>query len=234
MSQAPYNYRNTASVLHQIEEKCGRSPGEVKLLVVSKTMPPEVLKELYDECGIREFGENREPELAMKTAVLPEDIVWHFIGPLQSNKVRKVVKMASVIHSVSSVPLIERIERIAQEEGRTPEFLLEVNVSGETSKGGFSPDELFNAADVAKSCVNARWRGLMTMAPLDADDDTLEEIFCTLAKLKDQCEERCQITLPELSMGMSGDFPIAVSQGATIVRIGSRIFEGVEKITAVR
>ena len=230
MSQAPYNFRNTLSLLRRIEEKCGQTPGTVKLLVISKTMPPEVLQELYDECGVREFGENREPELAMKVAALPQDIKWHFIGPLQSNKVRKVVKLASVIHSVSSLSLIERIERIAKEEGKEPEFLLEVNVSGEASKGGFSPEELFAAADAAGKCVHARWRGLMTMAPLDADDDTLEDIFCTLARLKKECEERCQLALPELSMGMSGDFPIAVAQGATIVRIGSRIFEGVEKM----
>lgn len=230
MTPAPENYRKTAAVLRTIESKCGRKPGEVKLLTISKTIPAEVIRELYDQCGIREFGENREPELAMKYDALPRDIKWHFIGPLQSNKVRKVVKLASVIHSVSSVALIERIERISGEEKCSPEFFLEVNVSGEDSKGGFSPDELPGAADAAAKCVNARWCGLMTMAPLNADDDQLEEIFFTLAKLKKECESRCNITLPELSMGMSGDFPIAVAQGATVVRIGSRIFEGVERI----
>ena len=229
MSRAPENYRRTLNVLRQICEKCGRQTDEVKLLVVSKTMPEAVLKELYDECNIREFAENRVPELSGKVEALPKDIKWHFIGPMQSNKIRKVVKMAQVIHSVESCEQIERVERIAGEENRHPEFFLEVNVSGEVSKGGLRGEELFEAGAVAAGCKNATWCGLMTMAPIDADDDALEEIFSTLAKLKKECETRFNVALPELSMGMSGDFPIAVAQGATVVRIGSRIFEGVER-----
>ena len=229
MSRAPENYRNTLNVLRQISARCGRGEDEVKLLVVSKTMPEAVLQELYDQCNIREFAENRVPELTGKVEALPSDIIWHFIGPMQSNKIRKIVKLAQVIHSVESCDQIVKLDRIAGEEDKTPDFFLEVNISGEASKGGLRGDELFTAAAAAVQCRHARWRGLMTMAPIDADDDFLEEIFSTLAKLKSECEARFSVTLPDLSMGMSGDFPSAVAQGATIVRIGSRIFEGVEK-----
>lgn len=229
MSPAPENYRNTLSVVRQIAEKCGRNANDVKLLTVSKTVPEEVIRELYDECGIREFAENRVPELTEKVKALPGDIRWHFIGPLQSNKIRKVVKLAQFIHSVESVEQVERVERISHEEGKSPEFLLEVNVSGEKSKGGLRGEELYRAAEAAAKCEAARWKGLMTMAPIDADDDFLKEIFSELCRLKQECEKRFGIELPELSMGMSGDFPIAIGEGATIVRIGSRIFEGVER-----
>ena len=229
MSLAPENYRKTLNVLRQVCVRCGRPEDDVKLLVVSKTIPAAVLQELYDLCGIREFAENRVPELTGKVETLPSDIIWHFIGPMQSNKIRKIVKLAQVIHSVESCDQIAKLDRIAGEEGKTPDFFLEVNISGEASKGGLRGDALYDAAAAAVQCSHARWRGLMTMAPIDAGDDFLEEIFSSLAKLKAECESRFSISLPELSMGMSGDFPIAVAQGATIVRIGSRIFEGVEK-----
>ncbi len=227
MSLAPKNYSNVLSVVKQVAEKCARSADEVKLLVVSKTKPVDVIQELYDECGIREFAENRVPELSGKVEVLPEDIKWHFIGPIQSNKLRKIVQNSQFIHSVAVLEHIAKLDRIAGEEGKCPEFLLEVNVSGEASKGGVRPDELFDAAALAVKCQHARWQGLMTMAPIDADDDLLNEIFSTLAELKAECEEKFSVVLPELSMGMSGDFPIAIACGATIVRVGSRIFEGV-------
>ena len=227
MSLAPNNYRNVLSVVKQVSQKCARSACEVKLLVVSKTKPADVMLELYNECGIREFAENRIPELAAKVEALPKDIKWHFIGPIQSNKLRKIVQYSHFIHSVAAIDHIAKLDRISQEEGKTPEFLLEVNISGEASKGGLRPDELFDAAASAINCTSAKWRGLMTMAPIDADDDLLNEIFSSLAGLKAECEEKFSIELPELSMGMSGDFPIAIACGATIVRVGSRIFEGV-------
>ena len=227
MSLAPNNYRNVLSVVKQVSQKCARSACEVKLLVVSKTKPADVMLELYNECGIREFAENRIPELAAKVEALPKDIKWHFIGPIQSNKLRKIVQYSHLIHSIASIDHIAKLDRISKEEGKTPEFLLEVNISGEASKGGLRPDELFDAAASAINCTSAKWRGLMTMAPIDADDDLLNEIFSSLAGLKAECEEKFSIELPELSMGMSGDFPIAIACGATIVRVGSRIFEGV-------
>lgn len=230
MSRVIDNFR---AVKRDVESACiaaGRCAGDVKLLVVSKTIPVPVLMELY-EAGIREFAENREPELAMKFDAMPKDIVWHFIGPVQSNKIRKVVKLAGVIHSVESVSQLERFERIAAEEGKTPEIFLEVNVSGEASKGGMTPAELSAVAAAAAGCKALKLRGLMTMAPIDADEAELNAVFNGLKELKEKTAAHCNIVLPDLSMGMSGDFPSAIACGATIVRVGSRIFEGIERIS---
>jgi len=224
MSRVQEKFSELCREVEDISRSCGRCAGDVKILVVSKTVPVEVMKELY-ACGVREFGENREPELAMKVSAMADDIVWHFIGPLQTKKIRKVVKNAAVIHSVASTAHIERLERIAGEEGKHPEILLEVNVSGESSKGGFTPDELFSAAAVAAKCANVNWTGLMTMAPLNASGVELTEIFSKLRELRDRCERETGKELKTLSMGMSGDFPEAIACGATVIRVGSRIFK---------
>ncbi len=208
--------------------QCGRNPHDVKLLVVSKTIPLPFLQQLYDH-GIRDFGENRIPELESKAAAMPDDVIWHFIGPVQSNKIRRIIKCASVIHSVDSPERVEKFDRIAGEENLSPEILLEVNVSGEVSKGGMTPAELPQAADFASKCRNIRFRGLMTMAPLAAEKDELLDIFSQLAVLRDEVSATCGIELPLLSMGMSGDFPEAIACGSTVVRVGSRIFDGVLK-----
>lgn len=224
---------NFLAVKAELEKSCrdaGRRVEEVKLLVVSKTIPIPVLMELYD-FGIREFGENREPELAMKFDTMPRDIIWHFIGPVQSNKIRKVVKLAKVIHSVESLSQLERFERISGEENLSPEILLEVNVSGETSKGGVAPSELPALAEAAANCRNVQFKGLMTMAPFEAERTELISIFSRLRELKSNAEKSCNNSLPYLSMGMSGDFAEAVACGSTIVRVGSRIFEGIERIS---
>ena len=206
----------------------GRPEDSVKLLVVSKTMPLNLLQDLY-ALGIREFGENREPELELKAAAMPEDVIWHFIGPVQSNKIRKVVKRAGVIHSVDSVEKLLKFDRIAGEEGKSPEIFLEVNVSGEVSKGGMTPDQVIEAVKAAASCRFIKCQGLMTMAPLAAEHEELLQIFGTLRELRDRAEAVCGCTLPQLSMGMSGDFPEAIACGATVVRVGSKIFAGVLK-----
>ena len=223
---------NYLAVKAEVEAACsdaGRKNGEVKLLVVSKTIPVSVLMELYDH-GIREFAENREPELAMKCAAMPQDIIWHFIGPVQSNKIRKVVKLAQVIHSVESLSQLERFERIAGEENRKPEILLELNISGEASKGGMTPAELPVAAERAVKCQNLHFAGLMTMAPFEAEKEELNRIFAGLKNLRDNESARLNTVLPVLSMGMSGDFPEAIANGATVIRVGSKIFEGIERI----
>jgi len=222
---------NFLSVKRDLEAACagaGRDAGEVKLLVVSKTIPIPVLMELYD-FGVREFGENREPELALKAASMPSDIIWHFIGPVQSNKIRRIVKCASVVHSVDSMDKLQRFDRICGEEGVRPEILLEVNVSGEASKGGMTPAELPGAAVAAARCANVDFQGLMTMAPLVAETAELLRIFAALRQLRDTAAAACGRALPTLSMGMSRDFPEAIRCGATVVRVGSRIFAGVAK-----
>ena len=229
MSRVIDNYFAVKAEVDAACRACGRDPESVKLLVVSKTIPIPVLMELYDY-GIREFAENREPELAMKSAAMPSDIIWHFIGPVQSNKIRKVVRIAQVIHSVESLSQLIKFDRVAGEEEKNPEIFLEVNVSGEISKGGMTPSELPEIAATAVQCKNLRLSGLMTMAPLDAGNDELLAVFNGLRILRDDISVKTGKALPDLSMGMSGDFPVAVSCGSTVIRVGSRIFEGIERI----
>ena len=202
---------------------CGRHRDDVLLLPVSKTVSAECIAELY-EYGIRCFGENRAAVLCAKAAVLPADICWHFIGPLQSNKVRKVVQVAAVIHSVDNAELLTRLERIAGEEGKNVRFLIEVSVSGEASKGGVPLERLDELAALADECGHAVWSGLMTMAPLAAPQLELQEIFGRLAEERTRLEKRFSRKLPLLSMGMSGDFEAAIEEGATLVRVGTALF----------
>lgn len=223
MSTVLEQYRDIAARVAAVAQECDRETGDLKLLAVSKTFSASAIRELY-EAGVRCFGENRVAELAEKAAVLPADIEWHLIGQLQSNKVRKAVQLASVIHSVDSLPLLERIDRIAGEEGRHPEVLLEVNVSGEASKSGCTPEEVIALAETAVECRNLELRGLMTMAPAGASEAELERVFRGLTGLRDTLAERLHRPLPLLSMGMSGDFETAIRCGSTLVRIGSAIF----------
>lgn len=223
MSRAVEHYREVRNSIDAAAREAHRDPAEILLLAVSKTFPAEAIRELYDS-GVRAFGESRVAELETKAAALPEDIEWHFIGRLQSNKARKVVRLATVIHSVDSLPLLERLDRIAGEEGRKPRILLEVNVSGEESKAGFSPKELESAARRAADYENLEFAGFMTMAPVDADPVRVAAIFEMLQLLRDETETALGRKLPVLSMGMSGDCEIAARHGSTIIRVGTRIF----------
>lgn len=203
--------------------EAGRDPGDVLLLAVSKTFPVESIQALYEH-GVRDFGESRVAELSAKAAVLPADVRWHFIGRLQANKVRKIVQLAEVIHSVDSIELLQRVDRIAGEEGKCPRVLLEVSVSGEESKGGVSLTAMTDLAAVAADCKNIRFDGFMTMAPLGADAFYVAALFEMLKLRRDEEAGRLKISLPILSMGMSNDFEIAVRHGSTLVRVGSAIF----------
>ena len=223
MRDVAQNYRSVRSEIDVCAASCGRKASEILLLAVSKTMPSADIASLY-EIGVRDFGENRIQELERKVSELPDDIVWHFIGPLQSNKIRKAVKLASLIHSIESISAIEKLDRIAGEEGKNIRFLLEVNVSGEESKGGLSPQEFMSAARAAAACRHAVFAGLMTMAPLGAPETLLRSVFSGLEKLRNQAQEELHIDLPILSMGMSGDYKTAIECGSTIIRIGTAIF----------
>ncbi len=203
----------------------GRDPASVRLLAVSKTFPPDAVLEAY-AAGQRLFGESRIQEFEAKAVVLPKDIEWHFIGHLQSNKVARVVEIASWIHSVDSERLLERIDRLAGEQGRCPHILLEVNISGEETKCGLRPAGALHLAELALAKKHVTLEGLMTMAPYGAPRKQLEKIFSDLRGLRDELACKLGVAMPELSMGMSGDYHEAVEQGATIVRIGSAIFGG--------
>jgi pyridoxal phosphate enzyme (YggS family) len=206
-----------------VAEGTDQGPKGVKLLAVSKTVGVEEIAAAY-ACGQRAFGENRVPDLERKKSALHADCEWHFIGHLQKNKVRPVVKSADWIHSVDSLELLERIERIAAEEGRCPAVLLEVNISGEESKFGLEPSEVRELVAASMRCEHLRCCGLMTMAPFGAGEAELHRIFGGLRELRDGLAAELGAKLPELSMGMSGDFQVAIREGSTVVRIGTAIF----------
>ena len=216
------NLRSVQARIAEAATAAGRSPATVKLVAVTKTVDVPEIRAVYD-AGQRGFGENRARELERKTPVLPDDIEWHFIGRLQRNKVRPVVRTAAWIHSVDSLPLLQRIDRIAGEEERRPCILFEVNVSGEASKGGAPPDEVPRLLEAVIGCSNLECRGLMTVAPFNASAAELHRVFADLRGLRDRLSGALDMPLPELSMGMSGDFPVAITEGATMVRIGTAI-----------
>lgn len=203
----------------------GRSADAVRLLAVSKTFPAADIAEARETTSQFMFGENRVQELAEKAPVLPDDIQWHIIGHLQSNKAAKAAELAHWVHSVDSEKLLNKLQAGAEAADRTLNILLEVNWTGEESKSGIhGADEALRLAEMALSCKNLNLRGLMTMAEFDATEARLRETFSGVRELRDRMERELGLTLPELSMGMSGDFREAILEGATIVRIGTAIF----------
>lgn len=226
MSKLSEQLANVLNAVNETAVSAGREPGEVKLLAVSKTFPAADVLEAYN-AGQREFGENRVQELEQKVPVLPEDIVWHLIGHLQSNKAAKAAELADWVHSVDSVKLVNKLSDAAQKAGKTLKILLEVNVSGEESKYGIrTKEDLYQVAEAAVAAPAIEWKGLMTMAPAAAEGEELKQVFAGLRQMRDELEQKYSVTLPELSMGMSGDYPAAIAEGATIVRIGTAIFGG--------
>jgi pyridoxal phosphate enzyme (YggS family) len=190
---------------------------EPLLVAVTKGQSVETIRAYYS-AGLKDFGENRVQEAVPKIKALPKDIRWHFIGHLQSNKVKEAVGQFALIHSVDSPKLLERINAMARELGITQNILLEVNVSGEKTKYGFKVEETTEAMREAKELKHIMVLGLMTVAPYGAKEEELHRIFGKIRGLRDN------LGLRELSMGMSDDFEIAVSEGATIIRIGRALF----------
>ena len=224
MSGIAENLSEVRAAVARAAADAHRSPESVCLLAVSKTFPADDVRIAYD-AGQRMFGENRVQELEAKAPVLPSDIEWHLIGHLQSNKAAKAVEYASWIHSVDSAKLLAMIDKAAEKRGKSIHVLLEVNISGEASKFGMRDEaEILETAKAACGMAHVRLCGLMTMAELDADEKRLHETFAGLRMMRDRLERELGISLPELSMGMSSDFPQAISEGATIVRVGTAIF----------
>jgi hypothetical protein len=204
-------------------QRNGRSAEEVKLVAVSKTYPPEVIREAI-EAAQQCFGENRVQDALPKIDALPPDLEWHLIGHLQTNKVRKVIGHFALFHGVDNTALALQMNRIAGEFGVTASILLEVNVSGEESKFGFTPSALAAALEELFPLPHLRVEGLMTMAPFSENPDSARPVFEGLRKLRDSLSAASGHPLKELSMGMSGDFEQGIAEGATIVRVGSAIF----------
>ena len=206
--------------------RVGRSQGEIALVAVSKTHPAAAIREAADETGQELFGESRVQEALVKIPALPGRVRWHFIGHLQSNKIRKALPLFELFHGIDTSAIARDINRIAGEMGLYPRVLLEVNVSGEGTKHGFPPEQLERELDGLLKLPRIHVEGFMTMAPLSTEKEDSRPYFARLRELRDRLAARAGIPLETLSMGMSGDYEIAVEEGATLVRVGSALFGG--------
>jgi len=216
------------SIAYQIRSILSTLPDGVRLIAVTKTQPAEVIMEAY-RAGQRLFGENRPQELLQKAPLLPKDIEWHFIGHLQTNKVKMVVGTAHLIHAVDSERLLAAIEKEAARQGITARCLLQVHIAQEEAKFGFSPDELhdFLNSGALSAAPHVQIAGLMGMATFTENSEQVRREFRLLKQLFDHVKNAyfsSDNNFRELSMGMSGDYPVAIEEGATLLRIGTTIF----------
>lgn len=223
----------------QAATRCGRDPASVTLVAVTKYAQMEWIRALLD-LGIRDLGENRPQQLSERAAELPGDIRWHLIGHLQRNKVRKVLPVVHRVHSLDSVRLIEAVAEAATASNLATTGYVEVNLSREPQKHGFSPAEitdrwpeicgLLKRQNSGQSSPVLQIRGLMTMAAETADEATTRTTFSELRSLRDALQSlQPETPLHELSMGMTGDFELAIAEGATLVRIGSALWQGLDR-----
>ena len=210
-------------------QRAGRNPAEITLMAVSKTFPPELIREAYG-AGIRVFGENRVQEFAGKAGAVRDltDVEWHLIGHLQSNKVAKAAELFGAVDSVDSVRLAERLNTFAETAGKTLPVLIEINVGGEEAKSGITPgsEELEEILRAAPRWKNLMIRGLMTVPPYTEDPEGGRAYFRQLREIRDGIDARRlpAVSMAVLSMGMSHDFEVAIEEGSTCVRVGTAIF----------
>lgn len=218
------NIENVRQKIAAAARKAGRSENEITLIGVSKTKPVELIKEAT-ACGVLDLGENRVQEVLEKFDKI-ENVRWHLIGHLQKNKVKYIVDKAELIHSVEGFELAKEIDKQAKKIGKVQNILIQVNVSGEESKFGVSPDETIPLCKAVSALENIRIKGLMTMAPMGSSEEELRFVFGGLRKLSDEIrnENIEKAEMQHLSMGMSGDYEIAIEEGATLVRVGTGIF----------
>jgi len=220
--------KNLSEIRSRIEAHRRPGGGDVKLVVVTKTVGPSVIRALY-ELGVRDFGENRVRDAREKAAALAlEDARWHMIGHLQRNKAAKAEGLFSMIHSVESRQLAEALSRRLSARGGTLDVLVQVNTTGEPQKSGLAPDEVSEFVAYAASLPGLRVRGLMTMARLSGEPEESRPAFRLLREILGALRARgvADETFCELSMGMSRDYEIAAEEGATILRVGTAVFEG--------
>ncbi len=218
--------------LKQVEEniakacaRAGRDRSEVTLIAVSKTKPVEMLQEIYDE-GVRTFGENKVQEICEKYEQLPSDIEWHMIGHLQRNKVKQVIDKAALIHSVDSYRLAQEISVQAQKKNICMPILVEVNIAQEESKFGISADDTVQLVEEIAALPNLEIKGLMTIAPFVTDPEENRTYFRQIKQLSVDIKNKNidNVSMDVLSMGMTGDYEVAIEEGATMVRVGTGIF----------
>ena len=214
-------------ILRKISEAHDRAhapcDSPVSLIAVSKAHPPAALKEAF-LAGIRLFGENRVQEARAKISELPDACRWHFLGHLQRNKIRQALPLFELIHGVDSLAIAKDIDRVAREMGLYPRILLETNIAGESTKFGFPPQQLEEQMEALLQLPRLQIAGLMTIPPPAPEPEQSRKHFAGLRELRDRLQSKFQVQLPELSMGMSDDFAVAVEEGATMVRVGTALF----------
>jgi|SRR6056297_1047773 len=223
MTTIQKNFQILGNEIYEISKSCGRNADDIKLIAVSKTFPVSAIQEIL-ETGHKIFGENKAQEIRDKMEVLQgEGAEWHFIGPLQKNKVKYVAGKTKLIHSVESEKIALEIDKRSANEGQVQDILIEVNVSGEESKHGLNPDDTQAFINTLQGYDNIRVTGFMTMAPYTDDEQVIRTTFKGLRVLRDKVQKDYP-QIVELSMGMTNDYKIAIQEGATILRIGSAIF----------
>lgn len=219
------NLRQVEENICKACEKAGRKREDATLIAVSKTKPVPMLSEIYD-CGVRDFGENKVQEICEKREQLPSDIQWHMIGHLQRNKVKYIVSDVTLIHSVDTYRLAEEINIQAKKVNRIVPILIEVNIAGEASKFGISGEETLQLVEEISKLDNLQIKGLMTIAPYVEDPEENRPYFRKIRELAvDIASQNIDnVSMDVLSMGMTGDYMVAIEEGATLVRVGTGIF----------
>lgn len=223
MAEIAARLERVQAAIAEAAKKSGRSPDDIELVAVSKTHPAEKVQAAC-EAGQILFGESRVQEARAKIPLLPSRLRWHFIGHLQKNKIRHALPLFEMFHGIDSLTLAQDMQRIAEEDGMRPRVLLEVNVAGEASKHGFTTEAVRRDLETALSLGRLTVEGLMTIPPFAPEAEASRRYFVALRELRDQLEADFDVRLPQLSMGMSGDYAVAIEEGATLVRVGTAIF----------
>ncbi len=223
MTSIAENLERVREQIAQAAARVGRVAEEIELVAIAKTHPAEKVREAI-ETGQTLFGESRVQEARAKIPELPSNLRWHFVGHLQKNKIRHALPLFEMIHSVDSLGLAQDINRIAEEDGMHPRVLLEVNVAGEGSKFGFKSETLRAEMESLLALPRLSILGLMTIPLLAEEAEASRKYFVQLRKMRDRLQAEFRVDLAQLSMGMTQDFPVAIEEGATLVRVGTAIF----------
>lgn len=223
MAEIAENLNRVREQIAQSAAKAGRAADDIELVAITKTHDAERVREAVD-AGQQLFGESRVQEARAKISELPSALRWHFVGHLQKNKIRHALPLFELFHSVDSLALGQEMNRMANEEGMHPRVLLEVNVAGEGSKFGFKPATVRAEMESLLALPRLSIEGLMIIPPLAEEAEAARTFFVQLRELRDALEKEFDLKLPQLSMGMTNDFMVAVEEGATLVRVGTAIF----------
>lgn len=223
VSSIAENLEQVRARIAEAAQKSGRPISDVELVAISKTHDADRVREARD-AGQQLFGESKVQEARAKIPLLPSSLRWHFVGHLQKNKIRHALPLFELFHSVDSLALAQEMNRIADEDGVHPHIFLEVNVSGEGSKFGFKPETLRAEMESLLALPRLSIEGLMTIPPFAEEAELSRKYFVDLREHRDTLEKEFDLKLPQLSMGMTNDFPIAIEEGATLVRVGTAIF----------